>query len=330
MIAMRIEDFCDVAEGGLVLRQRLGSFVRHNITSVNPHVNKQLDMLERMGSSNIPLTIKGEAGSGKDRIARYAHDFSDRKSKPFASINCAYYPDVQIANRLFGSNGLLQQSAGGSLYIENIDMLSLQTQQQLWEHIVSEAGKRQNIRFMTCLRETVRSHPDCALIEPLMDYFGSMEFLIPPLRERQEDILLLTMQQLQSIHEQYRVVRRISPKVMTEILTYDWPGNIRQLIKVIDRMAFMADDTLMDSISQLRSCIAANKQFLHAHTTEQETQPAKTLKEMVAEYEIRIINQYIERYGSQRKAAAALGISHSALSIKLTKHYAAPSEQKSR
>ena len=124
--------------------------------------------------------------------------------------------------------------------------------------------------------------------------------------------------------------KHLSGEAFSRLLSYDWPGNIRQLIKVIDRMAFMADDTLMDSISQLRSCIAANKQFLHAHTTEQAVQPAKTLKEMVTEYEIRIINQYIERYGSQRKAAAALGISHSALSIKLTKHYAAPSENKSR
>ena len=326
-MTMRIEDFCDVKDGGLVLRCRLWDYLRHDILTADDVINRQLDMLERLGSSNLPLIIKGESGSGKDRIAQYAHDVSNRKNKPLHKINCAYYPDVQTANRLLGSEGLLYQAADSSLYIENMDMLSDQSQHQLWEFISSAEGKRRNIRLMACLRENGGSR-DYALIEPLSDYFGSVEFVLPPLRRRKADILLLTMQQLQSIREQHRVVRTVSPEVMETILAYEWPGNIRQLIKVINQMAFMSDDTLMDSVSLLQSMLSVNKRHLPPQPVQQEPATAKTLKELVADYEVGIINQYVERYGSQRKAAAALGISHSALSIKLTKYYAASSGKK--
>ncbi len=319
---MRIEDFCDIVNGSLVLRCRLQDYLRHDILTADDSLNRQLDMLERIGASDIPLIIKGEAGSGKDRIAQYAHDVSSRKNKALHKINCAYYPDVQTANRLLGSGGLLYQAVDSSLYIENIDMLSSQSQYQLWEQLSSAEGKRRNIRMMACLRESSGPSRDYQLIEPLSDYFSSVEFVIPPLRQRKADILLLTMQQLQDIRDQHQVIRSVSPAVMSAMLDYEWPGNIRQLIKVVTRMAFMSDDTLMDSVSQLQSCLTDNKQFRHTQTAEQATSPSKTLKELVADYEVRIINQYIERYGSQRKAAAALGISHSALSIKLTKYYA--------
>ena len=232
-------------------------------------------------------------------------------------INCSYYPEVQTANKLFGASGLLRQAEGGSLYIENINTLSPQTQQQLWEHISSKEGQQQNIRFMTCLQDDTKS----AFIEPLTDYFGSMEFHLPPLRERPTDVLLLTMQRLQFIQEQYHVTRIISPNVMAAILDYEWPENIRQLIRTIDRMAFMSDNTLMNSVKLFQNCLSSHKQTGKPPAAREPQPENKTLKELVADYEVTIINQYVERYGSLRKAAAVLGISHSALSSKLTKHH---------
>lgn len=317
---MRIEEYCNVANGGLVLREPLQRYIRFNIISADPSINRQLNMLERVAASDIPLLIRGELGCGKDHIAQYAHDISIRKSKPFLKINCSYYPEVQTVNKLFGASGLLRQAEGGSLYIENINTLSPQTQQQLWEFISSKEGQQQNIRFMTCLRDDAK----VAFIEPLTDYFGSMEFHLPPLRERPVDTLLLTMQRLQFIQEQYHVTRLISPNVMEAILDYEWPENIRQLVRTIDRMAFMSDHTLMNSVNLFQNCLSSHKQTGKPHAAQEPQPENKTLKELVADYEVTIINQYVERYGSLRKAAAALGISHSALSSKLTKFYAAP------
>ena len=196
----------------------------------------------------------------------------------------------------------------------------------MWEHISSKEGQQQNIRFMACLQDNTRA----AFIEPLADYFGSMEFHLPPLRERPGDTLLLTMQQLQFIQVQYRVIRTVSPNVMEAILDYEWPGNIRQLIRTINRMAFMSDNTLMNSVKLFQNCLSSHKQTGKPNAMQEPQLENKTLKELVADYEVTIINQYVERYGSLRKAATALGISPSALSSKLTKHYAASFEDKSR
>ena len=322
-MAMRIEEYCDVSNGALVLRERLQDHIRRGILTCDPVMNRQLDMLDRLGPSNIPLTIHGESGCGKDGIVRYAHQASGREGKPFLKINCAYLPEAQIACELFGNGsgapGLLNKAAGGSLYIENINLLSPQTQYQLMEQINRIAKQPNDIRFITCLQDSGREH---GLIEQLMYYFNSMTFSIPPLRQRQADILLLTMQQLRFIYDEYRVERAVSPKVMTAMLAYDWPGNIRQLTKVIDRMAFMSDTTLMDSISQFESCLSAHGQLHQMHSAPEQCPKEKPLKELVLDYEVMIINQRIERYGSLRKAAAALGISHSALSSKLSKYYA--------
>ncbi len=324
---MRIEDFCNVTDGGLVLREKLQTYTRRNILTCDPAMHRQLDMLDRAGNTNVPLMIYGEAGCGKDTIAQYAHAASCRKDKPLLKINCAYLPEGQIANELFGVSGgapgLLSRAAGGSLYIENINLLSSQTQYHLMEYINSSAGKPNDIRYMICVSAPGTSNREHGLIEPLLYYFNSMSFVIPPLRERPDDMILLTMQQLRNIYEQFRLERTISLKVMSAILAYDWPGNIRQLTKVIDRMAFMSDNTKMDSIQLLESCLSDHQQFHLLQTKADHCPKSKTLKELVLDYEVMIINQYTERYGSLRKAAAALDVSHSVLSSKLTKYYAA-------
>lgn len=323
---MRIEDFCDIVDGALVLREKLQDHVRQNILTCDPAMNRQLDILDRLGAANIPLTIRGETGCGKDRIAQYAHAVSARKNAPFLKINCAYLPEVQISYELFGNGstpGLLQKADGGSLYIENIDLLSPQTQYQLMNRITTADSVRPDIRYMICLSPPAASGQGHGLIEQLVYYFNSMTFTVPPLRERPADILLLTMQQLRYIYDEYRVERTIGPRLMTAILAQDWPGNIRELTKVIDRMAFMSDTTLMDSVQLLQSCLSSHKQFHQLQTSAEQQPQAKTLKELVSDYEIMIIQQYIERYGSLRKAASVLGISHSALSSKLSKHHLA-------
>lgn len=188
------------------------------------------------------------------------------------------------------------------------------------EHIHTTDGKASDIRYIIYPSNAAGGR-DPRLIEPLIYYFNASPFLIPPLRERPADILLLTMQQLRHIHENLGLERTVSPEVMEILLRYDWPGNIRQLINVLERMAFMSDNILMDSAALLDRCLSANKQFQRMQTPDEDPPQTKTLKELMAEYEIKIINQYVSQYGTLRKAAAVLGVSHSLLSYKLKKHY---------
>jgi len=321
---VRIEEYCDIVDGGLAIRGKLQDYVRHNIITCDPGMISQLDMLDRLGKSNIPLTILGEAGCGKDGIAQYAHEVSSRKNKSFLKINCAYLTEDLVTTELFGSgeheHGLLHRAAGGTFYIENITLLSRQTQYRLMEHIQSTNGNTNDIRYII-YPSNMHSLREANLIEPLIYYFNSSPFLIPPLRERPADIILLTMQQLRHIHENLGLERTISPEVMTAILNYDWPGNIRQLINVLERMAFISDNILMDSAALLQRCLSANKQFQKMQTPDEQPPQSKSWKELMAEYELKIINQYVARYGTLRKAAKVLGVSHSLLSYKLKKHY---------
>lgn len=327
MIIMRIHDYCDVMEGALQMRVPFQQFIRGNIITDNREMLRQLAMLERSGQGNIPLTILGEKGSGKNFIAQYAHTVSSRSNASFIKTNCAYYPGERMELEIFGSGtggnpGLLNRAAGGSFYIENVDRLPGFVQYRLIEHIHATEGKKHDTRFMICLQDQSQENREHGLIEQMAYYFNTMLFDIPPLRRRPEDILLLTFQQLQKIKQDYHIVRQISPAVMSAMLSYEWPSNIRQLTHTVERLALLSDDTLLDSVPLLQKCLSTQKQLKTADIETSFPPESKSLKEIVQDYEMLVINQYIERCGSIRKAAVALKSSSSTLSRKVTEYYA--------
>lgn len=329
---MRIQDYCDISNGSLLLRAPLRQFIRGELITDNQKMLVQLTMLDRAGQSNVPLTILGEKGSGKNYIAKYAHSVSTRSNAPFIKTNCAYFPCERMELELFGPStgggpGILNRAAGGSLYIENVDRLSSSVQYRLIEHIQATERNDCNTRFMICLQDQSLENRQHALIEQMTDYFDSMIFEIPPLRKRPEDILLLTFQQLQSLKQNYHIIRTISPTVMSALLSYEWPMNIRQLTHTVERMALMNDETLIDSVPLLQKCLSTHKQLQITDLEASYPPKEKSLKELVQDYEMLVINQYIDRYGSIRKAATALKSSSSTLSRKITEYYASSHNQ---
>lgn len=329
---MRIADYCNIVDGGLVLHRNIQEYTRLNLVTDNPTMKRQFDMLERSVHSNIPLTIIGERGSGKDFIAQYAHTISDRRGRPFVKMNCAYLADVNLPMKLFdeGINGppsILNRAAGGSLYLENLDHLTEYEQHRLMTHIQSIAGTPKDTHFIIgfdCLATSL-----CEMLsEPLYYHFSKMIFEVVPLRHRPEDILLLAMQQLKQVKAEYRIERLLAPNVMEEMLSYEWPNNTRQLTNVVERMCFLSDHRIIDSVPLLHKCLSIHKPFQPKISEPDAGSAAKTLKDIVQEYEITIINQYIERHGSLRKAAAALNVAPSVLSSKLTRYYASSSKNK--
>jgi len=330
---MRIQDYCDISNGSLSLRVPLQQFIRGELITDNQEMLRQLTMLDRAGQGNVPLTILGEKGSGKNFIAKYAHSVSTRSKAPFIKTNCAYYPCERMEIELFGSgtggnSGILNRAASGSLYIENIDRLSSSVQYRLIEHIQATEESKNNTRYMICLQDQSLENRQHGLIEQMTYYFDAMVFDIPPLRKRPEDILLLTFQQLQSIRQNYHIIRTISPSVMSALLSYEWPMNIRQLTHTVERMALLNDETLIDSVSLLQKCLSTHKQLQTADIEASYPPEEKSLRELVQDYEMLVINQYIDRYGSIRKAAVALQSSSSTLSRKITEYYAAQDQSK--
>lgn len=327
---MKIQDYCDIVNGALQLKQPLSGFCHGDIATDDADMKRQLDMLVRCGQGNVPLTIRGESGSGKDCIAQYAHGVSVWNKIPLIKMNCAFLTEEQQQVKLFGTAynpelGLLNRAAGGSLYIENIDLMSKQLQYQLLSYIRETSLSEKAVRFMACLNasDTMSS----GLINEMAYYFGTMIFDIPPLRNRPQDILLLAFQQLQYIRSEYRLERHLSPAVMSEMLTYDWPGNHRQLAHTIERMAIINDDTLIDSVHLLHRCMT-NDQRHQLQSVDPVLPESRSLQRIVQEYEFMIIQQTIEQHGSIRKAAAVLKTTHSTLSRKITEYNHLPNEAK--
>lgn len=326
---MKIQDYCDTIDGSLQLKLPLSTFSRGEIVTDDADMKRQLDLLVRCGRGCVPLTICGEKGSGKDRIARYAHEVSTRSGIPLIKMNCAYLTAEQQQVQLFGpaSNktlGLLNRAAGGSLYIENADLMPLHLQYQLIEYIRATTATEKAIRFMICLHDHTGQISN--LSEELSLYFNTMMFDIPPLRKRPQDILLLSFQQLQFIKQEYRLERKLSPAVMSAMLTYEWPGNARQLSHTIERMAILSDDTLIDSVHLLYRCMTPDQQYRRQLATAAKVPESRSLKRIVQDYEFMIIQQSIEQHGSIRKAAAALKTSHATLSRKITEYNLNPQE----
>jgi transcriptional regulator with PAS, ATPase and Fis domain len=110
------------------------------------------------------------------------------------------------------------------------------------------------------------------------------------------------------------------------MLTYDWPGNARQLAHAIERMAILSDDMLIDSVHLLHRCIAPEQQQRRQSTATTIAPESRSLKRIVQDYEFMIIQQSIEQHGSIRKAAAALKTSHATLSRKITEYHLLPPE----
>lgn len=315
---MQLQDYCHVESRGLRLRKPLQSFAIGEIITDDSRLRRQLDLLARAERSGAPLIIIGEKGTGKDKIAHWAHTISERHQGPFIKSNFAYLPEGRMLEELFGmerrSVALLERARGGTLYLENVEQMSGYVQYRLLEYLQASPER---VRLIIGLREAETHQP--SLTEQLTASFQTLLVEVPPLRARRQDILLLAFQQLQNLRQEYHLERTLSPAVMTAMLQYDWPGNGRQLANTLDQMAFTSDRVCIDSTSLLQQCLHREEQL---RKTGGEKLPAsgKSLKQLLQDYEILIIQQYVESYGSIRKAAQVLKTSPATLSRRITEY----------
>lgn len=321
---MRIQDYCDVIDGALQLKYPLQQFNHNGIITDSSEMKSQLDILQRASKTDSPLTILGGKGSGKGVLAQYAHNLSGKCRGPFLKINCGYLPEARMELELFGTAlnkdmSLLSRAIGGTLYIENADLLPQFTQCKLMDYIQSSPA---NTRFIISLQSPEKM--DARLTDQMLFHFTTIAIEIPLLRQRPEDILLLTFSQLKKIEEDYRIIRKISPEVMSAMLTSEWPSNTRQLTQAVERMAFVSNKTLLDSVALFRRCLSVNRQTQPSNHNVPTLPASKSLKQLLQDYEIMIINQYVEQYGSLRKAAAALQTSPATLSRRITEYNLLP------
>ncbi|MBN2054925.1 sigma-54-dependent Fis family transcriptional regulator [bacterium] len=222
----------------------------------NRHVLEVLKLAQRVASTSTPVFIHGESGTGKEHLARFIHCQSPRRRMPLVKIDCAAIPPDLVESELFGFEpgaftgatkakpGRLERGDNATILLDNITAVEVTTQAKLTRVIQDGYFERLggfdhihiNTRFITCsLLEPSLAIYQGLLRKDLYYRLGVICLGLPPLRERREDIPLLVEHFLAVLPESKKQQYRISQEAMTFLTDYHWPGNIRQLINVLQR-----------------------------------------------------------------------------------------------
>jgi two-component system response regulator HydG len=227
----------------------------------SPEANKLYGYIDLVAPTAMSVVIQGESGTGKEYAARTIHNQSKRKNKPFIAIDCGALSKDLAASELFGhvkgaftgaitdKKGQFEAANGGTLFLDEVGNLSYDVQikllRALQERIIQPLGSTKqipvNVRIITATNDDLlNSVSNGDFREDLYHRINEFKIQLPPLRNRGKDLELFIAHFIhQSNAELERNVANISPEVKKILLTYDWPGNLRELKNVIKRMVLL-------------------------------------------------------------------------------------------
>lgn len=223
-----------------------------------------LEMCKRAADSSISILLLGESGVGKEVIANYIHRLSKRRQEPFVPINCQAFPEGVIESELFGHEkgsftgatdsriGKFEQANLGTLFLDEIGDLPIMTQGKLLRAIESRKIERLgsnksidlDVRFISATNKDLsKAIIEGGFREDLLYRINTLTLEIPPLRDRREDLpALIDFFIRKTETDQKKKVVRVEDEVMDFLLSYNYPGNIRELKNVIERMITLSRD----------------------------------------------------------------------------------------
>ncbi len=232
-------------------------------------VSRPMERLRRqildLAGTSVNVLIRGETGSGKERVARCLHDFSERADKPFVALNCAAIPEHLFESELFGHEsgaftgaqnkrvGRIEHAHGGTLFLDEVESLPLAQQVKLLRVLQEKTLERlgSNRSIQVDLRVISAVKPDLLdevragrFREDLFYRLNVATLKIPALRERREDISLLFEHFAEEAAKRYgRTLEPLTPAELAALLGHEWPGNVRELINAAERHALGLSDT---------------------------------------------------------------------------------------
>lgn len=303
---------------------------------------------KRFAVSNSTILINAESGAGKEVFAQSIHDFSPRRQYPFVAINCASIPDTLIESELFGyapnsftgasskgKRGLLELANHGTVFLDDVDALSPSFQSKLLrvmqeKEIIQVGGNSPipvDIRFVVATNRDLKEMVSEGKFRyDLYFRINVLHLRIPPLRERQDDILLLYRHYLKVQNQMlFEKIEDRFPQIFSKAQVYDYPGNVRELINISERFSALAEyDKLSDDayLSQLlRFCLDTE--------LPEETPQEDQIEELrlpisgvyvndVAKAEELVLQYYVKNSdGNMSQLAKTLGVSRATLYNKL-------------
>jgi DNA-binding NtrC family response regulator len=240
--------------------------LRHDeIVGESPQILRMKEQIQLFSDASIPVLIQGETGTGKELVADALHYNSSRKEKPLVRVNCGAIPSELFESHFFGHKkgaftgavadhvGFVRQSDGGTLFLDEITDMPIPMQVKLLRFMDSGSFMPvgQSVEDTVNVRVLVASHKDLReavhekkFREDLFYRLVAVQIIVPPLRERGEDRALITQFVLSTLNDRYHERKKLDSSALKLILSYHWPGNVRQLKGALEAAYLTAGDTI--------------------------------------------------------------------------------------
>lgn len=318
------------------------------IVGASRKMQEVFKLIGRTAKSDVTVLITGESGTGKELVARAIHKYSRRKDKPFLAVNCAALPPSLLEAELFGhergaftgavssKKGIFEQANGGTIFLDEIGELELSLQSKLlrvlqekeFRKIGGSKTVRVDVRIVAAtnrnLEEAVR---EGNFREDLFFRLNVVNVKIPPLRERREDIIPLTVHFIKKFSKEFKLpVKELSESAVEWLLTYNFPGNVRELENMVLRAMILSPVDVID-VKDLKPTAVTMKEpsfeeairdfVVEIFTVEQKEK--NNLYDMVVRSAEKILISEVLKYCNynQLKAAKVLGIHRNTLRKKI-------------
>lgn len=319
----------EVASLKMKMQSLSEGFISPEIIGESEAMEKIFSIIEKLSETEANILILGENGTGKDLIARSIHLNSPRCQNPFINIDVGTIPDNLFESELFGYEkgaftdakkgkiGRIEIASGGTLFLDEIGNLSMPTQAKLLTAIekkeIIRLGSNNkipiNVRIITATNNDIyESVEEGRFRQDLLYRINTIEIHIPPLRDREGDMILLAEHFLNKFSQKYKKnIQKLSREAQNKLMSYSWPGNVRELQNVMERAVILSSEKILqaeDIIINVKE-VKQNREF--------ENLNLEILEREAVEKAIKRAN------GNMNKAAGLLGITRYSLYRKIKK-----------
>ncbi len=316
-------------------RERTLLLRRAGLITYSQKMMDLIDLILRVARVDSTVLVSGESGVGKELLAKLIHDQSSRSLGPFVKINCGAIPENLLESELFGYEGgaftgasrqgklgMFELAHGGTLFLDEIGELPLGLQVKLLRAIQEQEfvrvggvkAKKVDVRFIAATnRDLEKMVENGKFREDLYFRLNVIPLMVPPLRERKEDILPLIHYFQAKFTQKFKVSKTFAPEVLRVFLNYAWPGNVRELENIVERLFVVTPGEIIYCHHVPEKLLPGLKQKCVKVTG------VMPLKEAVDELQRLLIEEALAMYGSTYKAAEALGVEQSTIVRKLAK-----------